>query len=158
VWAHGEQFHGAGVEAAVPGIRDALAKLAVSMNVLGPLRLEWEATPLIPVDTGQLRARFEESGVLPVLETAHGLTVVGWKGENGLAHCPEHRPRGGTMITASDLVGTVRCIVCDGRLGTVTGPVCLCTHPRSTHNANGLCIALPGVLGCGCLGWSEARP
>lgn len=36
--------------------------------------------------------------------------------------------------------------------------VCLCTHPRSTHNLNGLCIALPGVLGCGCMGWSEKRP
>jgi hypothetical protein len=34
-------------------------------------------------------------------------------------------------------------------------PVCICTHPRSDHNINGLCIALPGVLGCGCLGWSE---
>lgn len=35
---------------------------------------------------------------------------------------------------------------------------CVCTHPYSTHNVNGLCIALPGVLGCGCLGWSEVRP
>lgn len=35
---------------------------------------------------------------------------------------------------------------------------CVCTHPYSSHNANGLCIALPGVLGCGCMGWSEKRP
>lgn len=33
---------------------------------------------------------------------------------------------------------------------------CVCTHLRSEHNANDLCVALPGVLGCGCLGWSEA--
>lgn len=36
-------------------------------------------------------------------------------------------------------------------------PVCICTHPSSTHNMNGLCIALPGVLGCGCLGLSLER-
>lgn len=34
--------------------------------------------------------------------------------------------------------------------------LCVCTHPRSTHNVNGLCVALPGVLGCGCMGWLEA--
>lgn len=33
--------------------------------------------------------------------------------------------------------------------------VCICTHPKSDHNFNDLCIAVPGVLGCGCLGFSE---
>lgn len=32
-------------------------------------------------------------------------------------------------------------------------PVCVCTHPLSAHNLNRICIALPGVLGCGCLGF-----
>lgn len=36
-----------------------------------------------------------------------------------------------------------------------SGPVCICTHPKSQHNVNDLCIALPGVLGCGCLGFAE---
>lgn len=35
--------------------------------------------------------------------------------------------------------------------------VCVCTHPAAVHNDNGLCIALPGVLGCGCLGFQEAE-
>lgn len=33
--------------------------------------------------------------------------------------------------------------------------VCICTHPKSDHNLNDLCIAVPGVLGCGCLGFAE---
>lgn len=112
-------------------------------------------------------ARVAEALTSPVTghlgETAHGLTVVGWKGENGLAHCPEHRPRGGTMITSATLesIGTLLCIVCGGQLrGTepAFNAVCVCTHPYATHNVNGLCIALPGVLGCGCVGWSEVRP
>lgn len=44
------------------------------------------------------------------------------------------------------------------KLAVSLNATCLCTHPYSTHNVNGLCIALPGVLGCGCLGWSEVRP
>lgn len=32
-------------------------------------------------------------------------------------------------------------------------PVCVCTHPRSDHNINDLCIAVPGITGCGCLGF-----
>ena len=35
-------------------------------------------------------------------------------------------------------------------------PMCVCTHPLSSHNLNRLCIALPGVIGCGCLGFLEA--
>jgi hypothetical protein len=35
-------------------------------------------------------------------------------------------------------------------------PLCVCTHPLSAHNLNRLCIALPGVTGCGCLGFLEA--
>lgn len=36
---------------------------------------------------------------------------------------------------------------------TVQVPTCVCTHRMDQHNINGLCIALPGVLGCGCLGF-----
>lgn len=32
-------------------------------------------------------------------------------------------------------------------------PVCVCGHRKSDHNLNDLCIALPGVTGCGCLGF-----
>lgn len=32
-------------------------------------------------------------------------------------------------------------------------PVCVCGHRKSGHNFNDLCIALPGVTGCGCLGF-----
>jgi len=32
-------------------------------------------------------------------------------------------------------------------------PVCICTHPLSQHNFQRLCIALPGIVGCGCLGF-----
>lgn len=31
--------------------------------------------------------------------------------------------------------------------------VCVCGHRKSDHNLNDLCIALPGVMGCGCLGF-----
>lgn len=31
--------------------------------------------------------------------------------------------------------------------------LCVCTHPREDHSSAGLCTAVPGVLGCGCLGW-----
>lgn len=33
---------------------------------------------------------------------------------------------------------------------------CVCTHLLSSHNVNRLCVAVPGVLGCGCLGFSPA--
>lgn len=37
-------------------------------------------------------------------------------------------------------------------------PVCVCTHPWHAHNhLNTICEAVPGVLGCGCLGWKEER-
>lgn len=51
-------------------------------------------------------------------ETAHGLTVVGWKGTNGCAYCPEHRPSGATPVTAADLtlVGAVHCLACGVKL------------------------------------------
>jgi hypothetical protein len=47
----------------------------------------------------------------------------------------------------------------DNPLGIVLppDPVCICTHPLSQHNLNGLCVALPGTTGCGCLGWLEKR-
>lgn len=32
---------------------------------------------------------------------------------------------------------------------------CVCTHPRYKHNSKSLCVALPGVLGCGCLGFAK---
>lgn len=44
-----------------------------------------------------------------------------------------------------------------GRTVRMGDPLCVCTHPLSVHNLNRLCIALPGVLGCGCLGFQEAR-
>lgn len=156
---HAWQFHGAGVQDAVrdlpginavPAIRGALTKLAASLNIPGPLRLAFDDTLLLP-------------------ETAHGLTVVGWKHPvtTGIYYCPSHRPMGGVPVTAADVTASFECWNCGTRLlgpvvvgwmpdGDRIQPMCLCTHPRSAHNVNGLCIALPGVLGCGCLGWSES--
>lgn len=34
---------------------------------------------------------------------------------------------------------------------------CVCTHPRHAHNPRGLCVMIPGVTGCGCLGFLDRR-
>lgn len=34
---------------------------------------------------------------------------------------------------------------------------CVCTHPRHAHNPQGLCVKIPGVTGCGCLGFLDRR-
>lgn len=32
---------------------------------------------------------------------------------------------------------------------------CVCTHPFHAHNFHGLCVKVPGVIGCGCLGFQK---
>lgn len=136
---HAWQFHGAGV-------MDAVRQLEGS----GTVR---QRTGLI---SGQeIRIARDRLG-LPYEETAHGLTVIGWHDTEGKVFCQDHRPTGGAPLTAAGLPVDSLCHLCGGQLWDAPVPVCLCTHPYATHNVNGLCIALPGVIGCGCLGWSEA--
>lgn len=154
---HAWQFHGAGAEEAVEkltglkefctasnAMKDAMTKFAehvsVVMNVPVGLALSYE-------------------------DAAEAVTsVVGWRSPSGLLLCLKHPHREAAPVT-SVLEGAT-CAVCGEQLGAVTEPEpsrpsltakCLCTHPYSSHNVNGLCIALPGVLGCGCMGWSEVR-
>lgn len=97
---HGWQFHGAGVQEAVrdlaafswasrsarEGVASVLAAFDVPAELALPDGLEWayETTP-------------------PTQETAHGLTVVGWRCTKGLVFCPEHRGCGNVPVTSGDL-------------------------------------------------------
>lgn len=130
---HAWQFHGAGVEDAVR----ELTPLAQTFK-----RFANGIKALAPVDTGELRARFgfpEPYGLCPNLapglfhqcpgdrpgtppegtpETAHGLTVVGWKHPDatGLYYCPDHRCLGGVPVTAADITSPTECWNCGTRL------------------------------------------
>lgn len=76
---HAREFHGAGVQEAV---RDLAA-------------LSWASKSAR--ECGQVPAE------LVFGETAHGLTVVGWRCTKGLVFCPEHRGCGNVPVTNGDL-------------------------------------------------------
>lgn len=141
---HAREFHGAGVEEAV---RDLAA-------------LSW-ASRSAREGVASVLAAFDVPAETVFGETAHGLTVVGWRCTKGLVFCPEHRGCGNVPVTSGDLNtapgSPFECFDCGKDLRPPLNTVCLCTHPYSSHNVNGLCIAFPGVLGCGCMGWSEAQ-
>lgn len=97
---HAREFHGAGVQEAVrdlaafswasrsarEGVASVLAAFDVPAELALPDGLEWayETTP-------------------PTQETAHGLTVVGWRCTKGLVFCTEHCEPGNVPVTSGDL-------------------------------------------------------
>lgn len=108
---HAMEFHGSGVVEAVrvlprlnfgdaaESIRRGLADVAVLLGAQGPLRLAFDDAP-------------------PVAETAHGLTVVGYKDQvtTGTYFCPDDRLPGTTPVTAADVTNVTECVRCGTRL------------------------------------------
>lgn len=105
---HGNEFHGAGAEDAV---RDL-----TSME-----RFAW-ASQNARKGVASVLAAFQVPAELAFgnrpEETAHGLTVVGWKHPvtTGLYYCPSHRPMGGVPVTAADVREFTDCWNCGTRL------------------------------------------
>lgn len=145
---HGNEFHGAGVQDAVRDLTD-LERFAWASQA---------ARDGVAAMMVAFKGSYEWCLETPPGETAHGLTVVGWHDTAGRVFCPEHREPGYAPLTAAGVPVDADCHECGAKLGAVPDRVCVCTHPYSKHNVHGLCIAIPGVLGCGCLGWSEAGP
>lgn len=153
---HAWQFHGAGVE-------DAVQDLATLEEGPSPLEKFIWASQNAREGVASVLAAFEVPAELafggppPVPETAHGLTVVGWKGENGCGYCPEHRPSGATMITTGDLLqtGTVLCLACGTKLGPAVAPSiqpAQCPDCSHAHVEGQNCTAPMGPGFCGCTG------
>lgn len=90
---HGWQFHGAGVEEAVRDLGEAMESM----------RRELEGVTVALTS--------------PITETAHGLTVVGWRGGFPTRlYCLEHRPLGCIPVTAADVTASTDCHECGAGL------------------------------------------
>lgn len=154
---HGWQFHGAGV-------KDAVQRLTLADLVLArqDSQKAQEAVKQAMAAFGeslkgivsQGRAGLELSG--PVEETAHGLTVVGWK--DGAPHlvffyCLECRPAGSSPVTAADVTASTECQDCGTRLLGPAIPPAECPDCKHAHVEGQHCTApTAGPFPCGCTG------
>ena len=103
-----------------------------------------------------LSPEFAGRDILPGMMTVEPTAVhaCNWPGERAARRGAFHAGWKYVLVPGkSDQLMCPPCAV--NPLGIVLppDPVCICTHPLSQHNFQRLCIALPGTIGCGCLGF-----